>query len=238
MIGIVVVSHSRALADAAVALAAQMGGDSPPRVRVAAGTDDGGFGTDAVAIATAIDDVASGDGVLVIMDLGSAILSAELAVDFVTTADRVELSAAPFVEGLMAAVVLAGTGAGLDAVSAEVRGALEAKRVQLGEEPGDATPGARAASAELSFDAVLTNPSGLHARPAAAFVRAAAHHDARVEIADLDAGTAPVAGNSLIALMSLGVRSGGRVRVSATGPDAAAAIDELRTLVDGGFGEL
>lgn len=258
MIGIVVVSHSPALAEAAVALAAQMGGDDPPAVRVAAGTPDGGFGTDAVAIAAAIDAAASGDGVLVIMDLGSAILSTELALDFTTTSDRVELSAAPFVEGLVSAVVVASTGAGIDAVAAEVRGALAAKRAQLGEPdaaapapgvaPGTAAPGTAAPDTaapdtaapadEAAFEGVVRNPSGLHARPAAAFARAAGRYDAAVEVTDLDGGSAPVSGKSLIALMALGVRPGTRVRVSATGADAREAVAELRELVESGFGEL
>ncbi len=122
MIGIVAVSHSRALAEAAVELALQMGGTEPPVVRVAAGGPDGDLGTDAVAIAAAIDEADSSDGVLVLMDLGSALLSAETALEFVSAPDRVRLSPAPFVEGLVAAVVTAAGGAGLDAVAAEVRG--------------------------------------------------------------------------------------------------------------------
>jgi dihydroxyacetone kinase phosphotransfer subunit len=242
MIGIVVVSHSPALAAAAVDLALQMGGEAPPRIEVAAGTADGGVGTDATEIAAAIDRAASDDGVLVVMDLGSAILSAEMARDFVQTDARVVLSAAPFVEGLVSAVVGAAGGGDLDAVAADVRGALEAKRAQLGD-TGDAVDAAPAATDQpvgdgaASFEAVIRNPSGLHARPAAAFVRAAGRYDARVQVADLDAGSAPVAGNSLLALMSLGVRTGTRVRVSATGPQAREAVDELRAMVEDGFGE-
>jgi len=238
MIGIVVVSHSRALAEAAVALATQMTGEGGPAVRVAAGTPDGGLGTDAAEIAEAIDAVASDDGVLVLMDLGSALLSADLARELVTTDARIALSSAPFVEGLVTAVVTAAGGAGLDAVQQEAEGALGAKRTQLGEDEASASPPpAPAAADELSFDAVVTNPSGLHARPAAAFARAAGRRDAKVRIADLDAGTPSVAGDSLIALMALGVHKGTRVRVTASGPEAQEALDELRALVESGFGE-
>jgi phosphoenolpyruvate---glycerone phosphotransferase subunit DhaM len=59
-----------------------------------------------------------------------------------------------------------------------------------------------------------------------------------VRVSDLDAGGPAVAGNSLLALMSLGVHPGTRIRVSASGPDSAAALDELRGLVEDGFGEL
>lgn len=251
MIGIVVVSHSAALARAAVELALQMGGGTPPKIEVAAGIADGELGTDAMDIAGAIDRAAGEDGVLVVMDLGSAILSAEMALDFASPHSRVVLSGAPFVEGLIAAVVLAGAGADLDTVAAEAQGALAAKRDQLGDAPPtmspptmsspQAAPPSQAAPVEASaeyFDAVIRNPSGLHARPAALFVKAATRHDADVQLSDLGNGGDPVSGRSLIALMALGIRPGATVRISARGPEARAAIDELRALVDGGFGEL
>lgn len=253
MIGIVVVSHSAPLAAAAVDLALQMGGGAPPRIEVAAGTADGGFGTDAVDIAAAIDRAASDDGVLIVMDLGSAILSAEMAREFVQSDTRVVLSPSPFVEGLVAAVVSAAAGASLDAVVTEIGGAMAAKRAQLGDDadaavnrtavadeaPATTTAGsAGAAAGEASFEAVVRNPSGLHARPAAAFVRAAGRFDAKVQVTDLDTGSAPAAGDSLLALMSLGVRPGTRIRVTASGPQAQAAADELRAMVEDGFGEL
>jgi len=248
VIGLVVVSHSRALADAAVELALQMGGENPPTVRVAAGGPDGDLGTDAMAIAAAIDEADSGDGVLVLMDLGSAILSAETAVEFVAAPDRVRLSPAPFVEGLVAAVVTAAGGADLATVAAECATAGDAKRQQLGADSdtgiaasvadGGADADARTeAEAEASFEAVVTNPSGLHARPAATFVKTASRYDADVRIADLDAGSEEISGRSLLALMALGIRPGSRIRVRATGPEARAALTELRALIDDGFGE-
>ncbi|WP_295789293.1 dihydroxyacetone kinase phosphoryl donor subunit DhaM [uncultured Microbacterium sp.] len=243
MIGIVAVSHSRPLAEAAVELALQMGGEDPPRVRVAAGGPDGDLGTDAAAIAAAIDDADGGDGVLVLMDLGSALLSAETALEFVADPDRVTLSPAPFVEGLVAAVVTAAGGADLAAVAAEVGGAAEAKRVHLGDDggsPASPSPDERApqeGGGASSFETVVVNPSGLHARPAATFVKAASRYDADVRLADLDAGSDEVSARSLLALMALGVRQGSRVRVRATGPQARQALDELRALIDDGFGE-
>ncbi|HZY06129.1 MAG TPA: hypothetical protein VFE69_00215, partial [Ilumatobacteraceae bacterium] len=81
MVGIVIVSHSRRLADAAVELALQMVRGTPPPIEVAAGLDGHVLGTDAARVKEAIDLVASPDGVLVLMDLGSAVLSAELALE-------------------------------------------------------------------------------------------------------------------------------------------------------------
>ncbi|MDQ1122799.1 dihydroxyacetone kinase phosphoryl donor subunit DhaM [Microbacterium trichothecenolyticum] len=243
MIGIVAVSHSRALAEAAVHLALQMGEDRPPVVLVAAGGPDGDLGTDAVAIAAAVDEADGGDGVLVLMDLGSAILSAETALDFVAAPERVRLSPAPFVEGLVAAVVTAAGGAGLDEVAGEAAGVDRAKRGQLGETTDDSEDLGPAISVdtppheELAFEAVVINPSGLHARPAATFVKAASHYDADIRIVDLDTGGGEASARSLLELMALGVRQGSRVRVSATGLQAAQALEELRALIDDGFGE-
>ena len=239
MIGIVVVSHSPALAEAAVGLALEMAGDAPPPLRIAAGAADGVTGTDAVAIASAIDEVASADGVLVLMDLGSAILSAGMALEFASTAERVVLSPAPFVEGIVAAVVGAASGASLDAVDAEARRALDAKLGQLAgatPTPTLATPIADGPTA--SFEAVVRNPSGLHARPAATFVKTAGRFGAEVTVSDVDSGKGPVSAASLVSLMALGVTQGTRVRVDARGDDAAAAARALEELITAGFGEL
>ena len=139
MIGFVVVSHSEPLAAAAVDLAMQMiHGEAPP-VRVAAGAD-GGFGTDAVAIAAAIDELAGTDGVLILTDLGSAVLSSELALELRESTQPVRISGGPFVEGATAGIVRAATGGTLDEVAAEAAGALAAKQPH-GDEPGAAPAG-------------------------------------------------------------------------------------------------
>ncbi len=133
MIGIVVVSHSLALAEAAVALADEMVHGDGPVVAVAAGAG-GGFGTDATEVRRAMEKAASPDGVLVLMDLGSAVLSAELALELGAPADHdVRLSAAPLVEGLVAAVVRAAGGADLDTVAREAEAALVPKITALAE---------------------------------------------------------------------------------------------------------
>jgi phosphotransferase system HPr (HPr) family protein len=181
--------------------------------------------------------------VLVLMDLGSALLSAEMALELAATPDRVVLSPAPFVEGLVSAVVTATGGATLAQVAAEVAGAADAKRVQLGvTNAPTATTTAVAEAApnegELSFETTVINPSGLHARPAATFVKAASRFDADVQITEVGGETPPVSARSLLALMALGVRQGTKVRVTASGPQAQDALNELRALIDEGFGEV
>ena len=141
MIGLVVVSHSRTLADAAVGLATEMVDETNrPKIAVAAGLDQTTFGTDATAVAEAIEKVDGTDGVLVLLDLGSAVLSAELALEFLdrTTVERVVVSSAPLVEGLVAAVVTAAAGAPIATVVQEAERSLAAKQEHLGATDGPA----------------------------------------------------------------------------------------------------
>lgn len=257
MIGIVVVSHSPALAAAALELALEMVGETPPAIAIAAGAGEGVTGTDAVKVAQAIDDVASGEGVLVLMDLGSAVLSGTMATEFMTTTDEVRLTDAPFVEGLIAAVVLANAGASLDEVDREARAAMGAKQSQLAGdrqatggnatadggdsaavEPPTSARGDTAAPSEITGEVLLINPDGLHARPAAAIVKALVPIDAQVTIVDLTAGKGPVSASSLIGIMSLGAAKDHVMKFSATGAAAQDAIDMLVAMTAEGFGEL
>jgi phosphotransferase system enzyme I (PtsI) len=237
VIGIVVVSHSPQLAQAAVDLALQMVHGERPKLAIAAGVYDGSLGTDATRIAEAIGEVASPDGVLVLVDLGSAVLSAGLALELIDLPDvEVRVTSAPFVEGLMAGLVRAAAGATLDEVEREARESLESKRGQLGD-PSD-TPIAIPESGELSLDLRLRNPSGLHIRPASMIVLALTPLDATVTIANLRTGSGPRLANSPTKLLTLAAQKGDIVRVTASGTEARAALDIVRGMVADGFGEL
>jgi len=236
LIGIVVVSHSRALADAAVALALEMVGGSPPPIAVAAGAGEGITGTDAIAVAAAIDEVASPDGVLVFMDLGSAVLSASMALEFTSTDAEVRLSDAPFVEGVVAGVVLAAAGASLADAAREASSAMTAKNAQL---ETSSEPAAEASVVSNgAVDLTLLNPLGLHARPASMIVAAMGGLDAEVSITDTASPERTVSAKSLMGIMSLGAAGGHTIRLEASGPDAARAVDAIRVMAGDGFGEL
>ena len=241
MIGLVVVSHSPALAHAAVDLALQMVPGEKPAIAIAAGAGEGLIGTDAVAVSAAIDEVASPDGVLVIMDLGSAVMSAEMALDFRSSQAEVRLSSAPFVEGLLAAIVTAAGGASLADVDREARGALAPKIQMLGgPEPvpvDPVAPVARLAPEELRADLIIVNADGLHARPAATLVSTLAGFDARLTVVNQRTPRAPVAANSLIGLLSLGAKSGDVLTVAASGRQAEEALARVTAMVNDGFGE-
>jgi phosphocarrier protein FPr len=238
-VGIVVVSHSRALARAAVALASEMLHGRAVRFGVAAGLDEATFGTDAVAIKEAIEDVDGPAGVVVLMDLGSAVLSTELALDLLsdtTTRDRVLLSPAPIVEGLVVAAVAAAGGADRFEVAAEARGALLGKAAHL-VESDDSNDVAAPVTADVTAVFTVTNKHGLHARPAARLVGELRGLDATVTLRNATTGAGPVPGSSLSRVATLAVLCGHDVEVSASGPQAHDAVDHLVALARRRFDE-
>lgn len=131
MIGIVVVSHSSRIADGVKELAEQMTRGSV-RIAAAGGGPDGGLGTNADRIRSAIEDVDGGDGVLVLMDLGSAVMSAEIAVESLgdERSRQVLLSDAPLVEGALVAAVEASLGKSLQEVNAAALRARDMQKVE------------------------------------------------------------------------------------------------------------
>lgn len=240
MIGIVVVSHSRALAEAAVALATEMAeAGRPPVIEIAAGLDADTSGTDAAAVSEAIVRADSGAGVLVLLDLGSAILSAEMALEFLDAelARRVHLSSAPLVEGLLGAVVAAGAGADLATAAAEAEKGLVAKAQHLGSGAG-APPPAAPDEEELTRELPVTAPHGLHARPAARFVRAVgAYPRARVRVRNLSTRGPFVDGRSVTGVATLGARQGHSLEVLVSGDGGVELLGALARLADTGFGD-
>lgn len=129
-VSMVLVSHSRQLAEGVRELAAQMT-QGKVRIAVAGGTADGRLGTDATAILGAIEEVRGPEGVLILVDLGSAVLSTQLAIEQLPDGNggRVLLSNAPFVEGAVIAAVEASIDSDLDAVAAAALGARVMEKV-------------------------------------------------------------------------------------------------------------
>ena len=268
MIGVVIVSHSHTLAEGVAELAREMGGDEV-KVVTAGGLDEPGnpIGTDAVRVMAAIEEAWSEDGVLVLMDLGSALLSTDMALEMLAPEQRekVLLSAAPLVEGAVAAVVQARLGSTLEEAASEAAAALGPKEAQLApdqdsaeqepaeQEPAEQAlvpfpgkdvrapgPGEREAaqpSGGLRLRLKVSNPLGLHARPAARFVQTVAEHDAQVEVSNLRNGKGPASGKSLNGIAMLGVRQGDEIEVTATGPGSSKVLAALQRLADDAFGD-
>lgn len=254
MIGVVVVSHSAALARGVAELAAEMAPDVT--IAVAGGTGDGEIGTSLDLVSAALSEADSGDGVVVLTDLGSATMTAEMALELLDDDQRarVALVDAPLVEGAIAAATTAGAGAGLDEVraAAEQAGATwstaptpappepaapePAPPEPVAPDPPAAEQGGSDAAGEQVREVVLRNPLGLHARPAALLARRLKGLDAVLRVTRTDTGQ-DVDGRSVLGLVSLGAPGGTPLRLTATGTEAAAALDAYAAMIEEGFGE-
>ena len=252
---IVVVSHSDKIADGAVELAAQM---APDVMMVpAGGTSDGRIGTSMEKVMAALESAAGADGVVVLTDLGSAVMTAESAMEFAEGGAPVLLADAPIVEGLVAAAVAAQGGASVHAVrrAAEATHGYPASRPRAEEHLPAAAPAAVGAGAvaaapatgapagptaavaapapaapDASGDFELVNQAGMHARPAAKIAGGLSALDAEVTVNGVD-------GASMTGLMTLAAGKGSVLHVEAYGPDAERAVAYVAGLVRDGFGE-
>ncbi|MGB8352741.1 MAG: phosphoenolpyruvate--protein phosphotransferase [Chthoniobacteraceae bacterium] len=245
MVGIVIVSHSRPLAIAARdIILATAGKDLPVAVAAGAGEDHCDFGTDAMEILEAVNSVMSDEGVLVLMDMGSAVLSAETALDFLDeeVRARVLLSSAPLIEGGVAAGVAAHLGASLKETAREAAGGLRQKMEHL---PADDeavppivdAPQPAGQGPVPSITLVLTNEHGFHARPVARFIKECARLDAEITVENLTTGKGPASGRSFGALTALEILQGQEMRVNARGPQAEQALEAVRKLAAERFGD-
>ena len=259
-VGLVIVSHSAKLAEGVRELAEQMARDVT--IATAGGTDDGGIGTSLEKISAGIAAVDSGDGALLLADLGSAVMTAETALEFLDDEQRarVRLADAPLVEGSVAAAVAAQSGRTLQAVlqEAESTGRIPGPAAgQGGGAPAGAAAGNSAAAEQGTEPAAGSgeptedgtddlDPADPEVRtgswelinPAGLHARPAAA--VAQALADLDAEIRinGVDAKSMMMLMTLGLGQGQTLTVTARGPDAARAVDMLAEEVRNGFGEI
>src|SRR6266536_4509604 len=239
-VGLVIVSHSSRLADGVAELARQMVQGKTP-IAAAGGAIDDILGTSADKILAAIQSVDGPDGVLVLLDLGSAILSAELALELLSDEQRARvcLSYAPLVEGAVAAALEASLGRTLAQVQQVAEQTANVDQLQMLKPltptenmiveivapPESISPGE---ISELTVQLTLANPTGLHARPAMLFVQTAAGYQANVHASGRGKETDAT---SIFGVLSLGLRQGDTLTLRASGKDAKAAMEALSELV-------
>ncbi len=247
-VGLILVSHSADLARGSAELARQMA----PSVVIApaGGADDGSIGTSFDAITEAIATADTGSGAVLLYDLGSALLTAETALEFLEpdVAGRIRIVDAPLVEGAIAAAVTAQGGADLEAVEAAARS------TGAGESPGPGPAGGSTAGpdtddaypeqnrhpgdpAEQSVTATVSvvNPLGLHARPVATLIRSLTGLDVVVTLGRPGEHTVDL--RAVLRVVAMAFRGGDQLEVVATGRDAVTAAATVTALITGGFGE-
>lgn len=240
MISIVIVSHSKHLADGVAELASQMLNPTHCQLAVAAGINDEehAIGTDAVKIMTAIESLSQAQSIVVMMDLGSAILSAETAIELLDPelAEKVTLCSAPLVEGTLAAVVAASSGASLENVIEEASNSLYPKKIQLGENfvqpKNDINAPVKIHGKEASW--IVRNPHGLHVRPAATLVEVLSAFHADYQLVKGDRRINPLSLNQLSLIQ---IRQGDKITLIASGEQEDEAIAAFLELARNGFGE-
>ena len=131
MVGVVIVSHSSKVAEGIREMALQMA-NPDQKIIAAGGTANDGIGTDAVKILNAVNEADDGEGVIILVDLGRAVLSAEVAMEMLDdiVRERVRIADTPILEGSISAVVEASIGSPLEAVVATAEEAKEINKLQ------------------------------------------------------------------------------------------------------------
>jgi phosphocarrier protein FPr len=248
MVGLLIVSHSATLAAGVIELAEQMAQGRVP-IAQAGGMDDpdNPIGTDPMRVVAGLEDLAARADVtdiVVFMDLGSALMSAEVALEFVDEdlRDKVTLCSAPLVEGVLAAAASAAVGADVNAVIAEAKAALLAKAEQLGEdiESIENVPAAAQASSNtvtvpsLTWQFTVPNALGLHARPIARVMHALGGF--RTDVT-LTKGNIRALATSMSQLARLSAEQGEVIDVELRGDDAEDALEALQALVANNLGD-
>ena len=126
MVGIVIVSHSQKLAEGVVEVAKMMAQDAP--IAAAGGLEDGNLGTSYEKICAAVEEVYSADGVAVLMDMGSAVMTAEMVLEDLDK-PNVKLLDCPLVEGAVLAAVDSAGGRTLDEIAERVEESRTARKL-------------------------------------------------------------------------------------------------------------
>ena len=239
-----IISHSQELAEGVVELASQMAPDI--HFEIAAGEDTGGLGTSMSKVEDALDRALARihkpgsdscrRGVLLLTDLGSSTMVAQTFLELRGNPRDCMCVTAPLVEGTVAAAVAAHGGSGLAQVAvAACQSAIdlaERARTEIAQitsvvlEPSSSRIFEITSQQILEEEMTVSDPAGLHARPAALLVRALAPMDAQVWINDVDA-------SSVLELMSLGVRQGQHIHVRAQGLEREEAMRCVREMLQG-----
>ena len=243
-VAFVIISHSQELAEGVVELASQMAPDI--HFELAAGEDTGGLGTSMSKVEDARDRALARihkpgsdscrRGVLLLTDLGSSTMVAQTVLELRGNPKDCMWVTAPLVEGTVAAAVAAHGGSGLAQVAvAACQSAIdlaERARTEIAQitsvvlEPSSSRVFEITSQQILEEEMTVSDPAGLHARPAALLVRALAPMDAQVWINDVDA-------SSVLELMSLGVRQGQHIHVRAQGLEREEAMRCVREMLQG-----
>ena len=230
---LVLICHSAKLAEGLRQLVEQVAQGRVP-VFATGGLDEEVLGSNPDQIAALLARADNPEGVLVLMDLGSSVMATEMVLDQCPPErkSRVLLCEAALVEGAVAAAAQLAAGAPLQEAADEARKSLEPKAAQLRATPRTAPPTTSVADTDFQRTLTVTHPLGLHARPAALFVRTAKRFHCEIRVQH---GARKVDAKSITGILTLGANQGAIIAVTAHGTDAAEAVAALQSLVNGDF---
>jgi len=243
MISILIISHSKTLAEGVKELALQMS-QNKVRIEALGGIQEDGeyqIGTDPMAIMSAMESLQEYKDIFVLMDIGSAIMSAEMAKEMLPTelAAKVHLCEAPLVEGAIAAAAQAMTGAKIETITAEAKNALIGKITLL--RPNDVIiqnqPQTSSNGVEVyeSFDLVVPNEFGLHARPAVRLVEIISRYEVDALVSKTRQNH--ISAKSISQLGTLGAQKGDTLHFKISGKDTESLISALKEFQKDNFGD-
>lgn len=239
-----IVAHSEKLAVGVVELASQMAAEESVPLFAAGGTEDGRIGTSFDKVEQALQQaLEQAESVLILVDLGSAVMVTQMAVESLPEAmqQRIRMTNAPLTEGAIAAVVAAAGGDDVDGVQRAAEQALATPKIPEAApvEAAGPSPTEESGIGQKSIELTVPNPAGLHARPAARFVRTAMRFDADINVRNVTHQRPPANAKSMMEVANTGTAwQGERIRITARGDDADEALAALQTLVQSGFGEM
>jgi dihydroxyacetone kinase phosphotransfer subunit len=239
MTSILVVSHSKDLVQGLCALLYQISNNKVQLEGVGGiESKDTPFGSDPLMIKEALERLNTPKGTLVFCDLGSSLLSVEMALEFLNEDQKkqVKISTGPLVEGSLVAAALIASGAEFSHVWKESNQALASKQKHLDD---DTTKSYHQTKDEksISFCFKIKNKHGIHARPAAQIVKITTQYTSQIFLQSISQGIRKVDGKSINQVLSLGVASGEEVIITCVGQDSQQALDSLKELIFNNFYE-
>lgn len=242
MVSLIFVSHSYKLAEITAEYIKEVtNADVPIAFSGGAGEDHNELGTDAIDIFNTIEKIYSDDGVIIFCDLGSALISSELALSMLDEekSENVRITSAPFIEGGLNAAIQSSLGKSIDEVIGESLESLTPKISYVKDKSNCYITNDTAENIEFKdyvkgeYKILLDN--GFHARPVFMFINLIANSKSEVYISNKTKHKPPVSADSITKVTLLNIEYGDIMEIYAKGPDAEQVLERFEYLVNGKF---
>ena len=243
MVSLIFVSHSYKLAKTAAEYIKEVTNTNNVNITFSGGTGDDHkeIGTNAVDVFNAIEKVYSDDGVIIFCDLGSALISSELAISMLDEkkSPNVRITSAPFIEGGINAAIQSSLGKNINEVINESLESLTPKISYVKDKVDHNINNEILDNIEFKdyvkgeYKILLEN--GFHARPVFMFINLIANSKSEVYISNKTKHKPPVSADSITKVTLLNIEYGDVMEIYAKGPDADQVLERFEYLINGKF---